>query len=298
MELQHRILQFSNSPKYELLKSTFQKLDCRYQFNENGPLSSIEYTFSEHAPYASELISFAKLNDLFLQSALHYEEKEVLSAEWVEAEVGEFQYPQPEDSYIEATYDTRNYCSRCGQGKKQDRPFRLKKDFSQKQAQFLGLHWVFDEIFIRPMVVSLFNSTEIAGVKYLDVIHHKTNQPFDNVFQLDIPTIEEPALIVDNLFSVTCKSQNEESFVKGIGQLKDRPGAPFCGRVKYHYPLTEPIKFKASSLKGLPDFVKSYECYGSGAGANHFILVRNKVVRLIKEKKIKGIGFRRPIHLV
>jgi hypothetical protein len=298
MELQHRILQFNNSPKYELLKTKFQKLDCHYQFNENGSLSSIEYVFSEHAPYASELINYAQQNDIMLQSALHYEEEEILSAEWVIAEVGEFQYPQPEDNYVEATYNTQNYCGRCGQGKKQDRPFRLKKDFSQKQAQFLGLHWVFDEIFVRPMVISLFNSAGISGVKYLDVIHYKTNQPFGNVFQLDIPIIEEAALITDNLFSVTCKSQNEESFVKGIGQLKDRLGASFCGRVKYHYPLTEPIKFKANVLKGLPDFIKSSECYGSGAEANHFILVRNRVVRFIKEKKIKGIRFRRPIHLV
>ncbi len=298
MELQHRILQINNSPKYELLKSRFQKLGCHYQFNENGPLSSIEYTFSEHVPYASELINFAKQNDITLQSALHYEEEEVLRAEWVIAEVGEFQYPQPEHNYVEATYDTQDYCSRCGQGKKQNRPFRLKKDFSQKQAKFFGLHWVFDEIFVRPLVMSLFDSAGISGVKCIDVIHHRTNQPFDNVFQLDIPIIEESALIVDNLFSVTCKSQNEESFVKGIGQLKDRPGPPFCGRVKYQYPLTEPIMFKANVLKGLPDFAKSYEYFGSGAAANHFILVRNKVVRLIKEKRIEGIGFRRPIHLV
>lgn len=298
MELLHRILQFNNGPEYELLKAKFQKLGCHYQFNENSSVSSIEHTFSEHAPYESELINFAQQNDIMLQSALHYEEEEILSAEWAIAEVGQFQYPQPEDNYVEATYDTQNYCSRCDQGKKQNRPFRLKKDFSQKQAKFLGLYWVSDEIFIRPLIMSLFDSAGISGVKYLDVIHHKTNRPFENVFQLDIPILGESALIVDNLFSVTCKSQNEESFVKGIGQLKDRPGPPFCGRVKYHYPSTEPIKFKANVLKGLPDFAKSYEYFGSGAAADRFILVRNKVVRFIKEKRIEGIVFRRPVHLV
>jgi hypothetical protein len=298
MELRHRVLQINNSPKFELLKSEFRKLGCQYRFNENGPLSSIEYTFSEHEIFALDLLGFVKTNDIMLQSALHYDEDEILSADWVLAEVGEFQYPQPEDGYIEATYNTQNFCSRCGQGKKQDRPFRLKKDFNQKQAKFLGLHWVFDEIFVRPMIKNLFDSYGVSGIKYLDVIHHKTNQPINNLFQIDIPIIEKPALITDNLFSVTCKSQNEESYIKGIGQLKDRHGVSFCGRIKYHYPLTEPIKFKASVLEGLPDFARSYEYFGSGAGAYHFILVRNKVVRIIKEKKIEGIGFRRPVEIV
>lgn len=298
MEIRHRLLQFNNSPKFELLKAQLQVLGCEAQFHENSALSSIEYSFSGHAPFAPDLLAFVQANGIYIQSALHYAEDEILSAEWVLAEVGEFQYPQPEDHYVEATYDTQDYCGRCGQGKKQNRPFRLKKDFSQKQAKFLGLHWVFDEIFVRPVMVDLFNSAGISGLKYREVIQHKTGQPFTTVFQLEIPIMDTPALVVDNLFAVTCKPHNEESSAKGRGPLNDRPGLPFCGRVKYHYPSTEPIKFKANLLSGLPDFARSAECYGSGAAANHFILVRNKVVRLIKEKGIEGLDFRRPVHLV
>ena len=69
MELRHRILQINNSPKFELLKSEFRILGCQYQFNENGPLSSIEYTFSEHEIFTLDLISFVKSNDIMLQSA-------------------------------------------------------------------------------------------------------------------------------------------------------------------------------------------------------------------------------------
>lgn len=292
MEIRHRLVQFNNSPKFELLKVQLQALGCEAQVHENGALSSVEYSFSEHAPFAPDLLAFVQANGIFSQSALHYTEDEILSAEWVLAGVGEFQYPQPEDHYVEATYDTQDYCSRCGQGKKQNRPFRLKKDFSQKQAKFLGLHWVFDEIFVRPVIVDLFNSAGISGLKYREVIQHKTHQPFTTIFQLDIPVMDTPALVVDNLFAVTCKPHNEESLVNNL------PGLPFCGRIKYHYPLTEPIKFKASLLSGLPDFARSAECYGSGAAANHFILVRKKVVRLIKERGIEGLGFPRPVHLV
>lgn len=298
MEIRHRILQFNNSPKYELLVAEFNRSGCKYKYNENSFLSSIEYTFSEHDTYASELLKFAALNEIIVQSVLHYEEQEILSAEWVIAEVGEFQYPQPEDSYIEATYNTQDYCGRCGQGAKQERPFRLKKDFVQSQAKFLGLHWVFDEIFVRPEVRRVFDAHDISGVKYRDVIHNKTSQPISNVLQLDIPILEEQGLVTENLFTVTCNPQNEESYVKGLERIKERPGLPYCGRVKYHYPLTEPFMFKASVLKGLPAFVKSHEYFGSGAAAHHFILVHNNVVRLVKEQGLRGLGFRRPVHLV
>ena len=298
MEIRHRILQFNNAPEYDLLIAEFNRIGCKYKYNENSFLSSIEYTFSEHETYSPELLKFANANEIMVQSALYYNEQEILSAEWVIAEVGEFQYPQPEDSYIKTTYNTQDYCGRCGQGAKQDKPFRLKKDFVQRQAKFLGLHWVFDEIFVRPEVRRIFDAHGILGVKYRDVIHHKTSQPISNVLQLDIPILEEKGLVTENLFSVTCKPQNEESYIKGLGRIKERPGLPYCGRVKYHYPLTEPFMFKASALTGLPDFVKSNEYYGSGLGAYHFILVHNRVVLLVKEKGLQGLGFRRPVHLV
>jgi hypothetical protein len=298
MEIRHRLLQIHNTPQYDLLIAEFNRFGCKYKYNENSFLSSIEYTFSEHEPYASDLLKFANANKIMVQSALYYDEQEILSAEWVIAEVGEFQYPQPEDSYIETTYNTQDYCGRCGQGVKQDRPFRLKKDFVQRQAKFLGLHWVFDEIFIRPEVRHIFDAHGISGVKYRDVIHHKTGEPITNVLQLDIPILEEKGLVIENLFSVTCKPHNEESHVKGLGIIKERPGLPYCGRVKYHYPLTIPFVFKASVLKGFSSFVKSYEYFGSGAAAHHFILVHNDVVRLVKENGLKGLGIRRPVHFV
>jgi hypothetical protein len=297
MELRHRIYQFSNGPKFDLLKSFLEGLECAYQFHENGPLSLIEYRFSEVDPQASVLKEFVTIHDITLQSALYYKEGEINNSEWVIVTVGEFQYPQP-DGYIEVTYDTQNYCSRCGQGAVQDQPFRLKKDFVQKQAKFLGLHWVFDEIFVRPEIKRIFDANGISGVEYIDVIHHKTGIPFNNVYQMKITEIALPGLITENLFSVTCKPQNEESYIKGLGQRIDMPGPPFCGRIKYHYPLTEPIKYKADILKELPDFAKSYEYFGSGGLAYRFMLARNKVVRLIEELGLEGLGFTRLVHLV
>ncbi len=298
MELQHRILQFKNSPKFNLLEAELQKLGCDYQFNENGALSSIEFTFSDHERYAPRLVEFASATGLLIDSTLCYEEEEISQAEWVLAGVGEYQYPQPEDGYIEATYDTSDYCRRCGQGARQDRPFRLKKDFVQKQAKFLGLHWVFDEIFIRPVVMSIFDTAGISGLTYREVLHHQTGQPIQDLLQVNIPIIEQSGLITGDLSPVTCTPQNEESHVKGLGGAKDKAVMPFCGRVKYHYPKTKPVEFKESILKDQPDVVKSLEYYGSGAAAHHFLLFRSKVMRLVKEKGLRGLEFQRPVHLV
>lgn len=296
MDLRHRVLEFNNSPKYDLLKKELERLGCNYSIN--GDQSSIEYTFSENDPLVRTLLSFTKANDLYLQSALYYSEEEINNAEWVICEVGEYQYPQPENNYKEATYDLSNYCSSCGIGKIQNAPFRLKKNFPQKKLGFLGLHWVFDEIFVRPIIVRLFEKEGISGLSFANVIHHKTDSVLDNLYQMKVTTIIEPGLITDNLFKVTCKSQNEESFIEGLGQLKDKLGSTFCGRVKYRYPITESLKFKASILQDQPDFVKSYEYYGSGHSAQRYIFARKRVVKLLKDNSISGLGFRRPVHLV
>lgn len=293
MELKHRILVFDNSPKYDLLKSFLDSLGCKYKIIDVG----IEYLFPESDPLANELKEFATQHKVLLQTGLYYEESEIDNAEWVIANVGEFQYPQPEE-YIEVTYDTDNYCYRCFQGAIQDRPFLLKKDFVQKQTKFLGLRGVYDEIFIRPEIRRIFEANGISGVEYIDVLHYKTRIPFPNVYQMKIKIIAQPGLIVDDLFKVTCKPQNEESYVKGIGQIKDRPGPPFCGRVRYHYPITEPIKIKKETLVDLPDFAKSYEILGNGIPRPRLILARNKVVRLVKKFGLRGIVFHRPVHLV
>ncbi|MHC4565784.1 MAG: hypothetical protein ACYTE3_08490 [Planctomycetota bacterium] len=295
MELRHRILQFNNSPKYDIVKDELDRLGCKYKRNE----SSIECTFRDEDDTAQHLLAFAKSYDLLLQSYLQYSDDEVMNAEWVISSVGEYQYPQPEDGYLEATYNMGNACPRCGIGGVQDKPFRLKKAFTQKRSKFLGLFWVHDEIFVRPVIRQMFEQAGICGVSYHDVIHHRSNKVFDDVFQMRIDSIIGPALITDDLSPVTCKPQNEESHIKALGgHQRDESEYSYCGRVKYHYPLTKPIKFKANALKGFPDFAKSHEFYGGGYAADRFILARNRVVQFVRDNKLRGLEFLRPVHLV
>jgi len=71
MEIRHRILQFNNAPEYDLLIAEFNRIGCKYKYNENSFLSSIEYTFSEHETYSSELLKFANANEIMVQSTLY-----------------------------------------------------------------------------------------------------------------------------------------------------------------------------------------------------------------------------------
>jgi hypothetical protein len=73
---------------------------------------------------------------------------------------------------------------------------------------------------------------------------------------------------------------------------------PYCGRVKYHWPLTKPLRFESKALAKLPDFAKSAEYFGSGGAANRFILARSRVLKLVSDMGLRGLSAKRPIHLV
>lgn len=115
--------------------------------------------------------------------------------------------------------------------------------------------------------------------------------------QLSIETELSPGLSTADLFRITCKPQNEESLVDGK-TIKNKPGPPFCGRIKYHYPLEHPIIYSAKSLNGMPDFVVSAEYYGWGAAAYRFIFARTKVINLLEQRGLRGLKPIRPINLV
>lgn len=303
MEVRHRILQFNNSPKYEQLRKELDKLGAAYKIEILGSIGgeqsrSIEFTVSEDDPLFPVISEPIEMYDFYTQTGVYYSQQGIEAAEWVYATVGEYQYPQPEDEYREATYDTSDYCACCGMGGVQVRPFRLKRDFKQKSSRFLGLHWVHDEVFVRPEVKAIFEKENISGVEFSHPVHFKSSEDIEGVYQITIQTIAEPGLVTEGLSTVTCMVNNEESYVEGVGRVKNRLGDyPYCGRVKYHFPRTDAIKFRRDSLADLPDIAKSHEYFGSGAAANRLILMRSRVVKLVKEYKLRGLKFI-PIEVV
>lgn len=301
MKLNYRIFNTDRNLITILLNSEAIKLGCPYDLAENKIASSIVIEFTDDDVYAASLKELCAQHNIRYHSGLRYEKKEIFEAEWVIAEVGHAQYPQPEEfpTYIYETYQTDSYCPRCGQGTVQNRPFRLKKDFGQGNNRFWGIHWKYDVMFTSTQVKQLLEQEGITGLTYGEVLHYKSSKPFEGIWQMHMSHLEEPGLITDNLKTVTCKPQNEESFIEGIGQIPDRNlHIPFCGRVKYHHPFITPYIFQAKVLENAPDFVQSYEYFGSGGGASRITLVRQKVVQLVKQKKLGGMGFYIPIFLV
>jgi hypothetical protein len=314
MEIRHRILQYNNSPKYAILRKELDSLEISYKDDKLGlpgleDRRAIEFTISEDDPLYPKIAELINQHDLYAQVGLYWSEADIEAAEWVYASAGEYQYPQPENSYREATYDLSDYCPRCGIGMVQARPFRLERDFNQK-ARFLGMYWV-NEIFARPEIPAIFKKEGISGVEFSHPIRHKSGEDIKNVYQMKIQTIAEPGLRTEGLETVTCKANNEEALFAQASraqvQQETRPhyswarhnqrNYPYCGRVKYHHPRREPIRFTRNSLRDLPDIAKSYEYFGSGAGARRLIFMKRRVVKLVESWQLEGLKFV-PIELV
>ena len=299
MEIRHRILEFNNSPKFNILKEILDKLALRYTITQlGGKMQSLEYYAYEkdvQFPYISEVI---RKHHLYVQVGIEYSPEDFNNAEWFYAIGGEYLYPQPEDTWtgwdsngMEVTYDLANFHSYCGIGAVQARPFRLKSDFKQKKIQFLGLHWVFDEIFVRPEAKIEIENAGFDGINFIHPVFHKTGLPIESVLQMKIQNMAKPGLVTKDLQPVTCKRDNEEGFYKNAKDFIP------CGRVKYHFPNRTMMTFYRDSMKDLPDIARSSEYFGSGGAANHLILVSRRFLDFYNQHGFRGLKFT-PIELV
>jgi hypothetical protein len=310
MEIRHRLLEFSWDPKYELLKKELDRIGASYEIKIMGYSStgvprshSIEFNINESDalyPVVEQLIDKYEFS---VQTDVHYDKEDFDKAEWFYTGTGEYQYPQPEDDpieYLKATYDTCNFCPTCGMGAIQNNPFRLKTEFKQKNSQFLGLHWVFDEIFVRNEAKAILERECPAGIRFTHPVYHRTSEEMESVYQLRIETVVKEGLVTSGLDTVTCKPYNEEykGLVRQVAErLNLREEGPYCGRVKYHYPTRDTVKFRHKALSQIPDIVKSDEDFGSGHSADKLVLVSKRFRELIVKYKLRGLRFT-PIELM
>jgi hypothetical protein len=305
MELRHRILEFSGSEKYNALKSELDKLGVKYGIELLGSINGIEHTsiefwISNDDPLFPVITKLIHKHHFYVQSGLCYNDHDIQDADWLWINAGSYQYPQPEDNYIQSTYDTTNFCEYCGIGKLQNKPIRIKSDFKQNKLDFLGLHWIFDELFIRPGVKDLIEGNQIGDVDYIHPLFDKTGTPIETVYQLKVKFTLAPGLVTKDLDTVTCKANNEEviSLKKsGFQFSKTSSRRNYCNQVKYHYPLTTMITFDKSIFANVPDIVKSNEYFGSGASANRLILFSRRFVNIVEKYKLRGLKYT-PIKLV
>lgn len=277
MRIVTRICEFNNPS----LKSDLDKLSLPHTFDPS--IQSIVLEIDENDPGWLIVRELIERYQLSVTTSASFSQKEIDDAKWlVLFSSGHFGYPQPEDSYMQATYDVSAYCETCGMGAVQRNPFRLRSEPKQKKSHFLQLNWVFDEFFVRSEVKNAFEREHISGVEFVNPVLHKNGAPIVSLLQVKIKDTLPAGLVLAGLQPVTCKEGDEES-------SGSRPGRTFCGRIKYHHPQRGSIAFPRSVLANAPDIVKSNEYFGSGGEAHRLVLISRKTADIIKRHKWRGL---------
>jgi hypothetical protein len=189
---------------------------------------------------------------------------ELDSAEWLAMfAAGHHGYPQPEDGWLESTYDLADHCPDCDIGAVQCSAF----------SQFLQLNWVFDEFFVRPAAHAGLTDAGASGIDFVAPVLHASGQPSRQVLQMRVSTILPPALDPVNLEAETCG----------------------CARTKYHLARRGAFRFEPAAFAGAPDVVKSREWFGSDGSAVRLVLVSQRFRQIVMRAKWRGLEFE-PIH--
>jgi len=222
------------------------------------------------------------------------------NSQWFSLSTGQFGYPQPEDNfgYLTQTYDMSNACPTCHIGLKQANEFRFRSEPKAKNSYFIGLNWVFDQIFVRPPVEEVFTNEGVTGIIFSTPVINKTGKSMETIKQLHVDTLITDALPLDSYEYEMCEYPKEKSAIKFLSAMKSPLLiGPFCGQKKYHYLPYGKFIAKASSLNNMPDFIRISNWFGSGGNATQPIFVSYKVYEIIKRYKWRG-AFLEPIDFI
>lgn len=220
-----------------------------------------------------------------------------MNTNWFYAQASEFDYPQPEEDfgYLQKTYDTSNGCLTCGIGITQKNEFYFKKNPLKNNKDFLGLTWVFDQIFIKENVKKIFENEGVNGISYTNPINIKTNKPIENFYQIRVNNYLSKGLITENLTTELCeypKSKEMISFLKALskGESSRLLIGPFCAKKKFNMPnRSNPFIINSKELTTTDDFIKLDYPFGSGGVCMQPILVSEKVKTIIENEQLKGL---------
>jgi hypothetical protein len=197
-----------------------------------------------------------------------FTEAEQSAAAWLELEPSwHHGYPQPDEGsfgYLAATFDLRDYCEKCGVGRRQSAPFQMKREPKWGRRGILQLNWVFDEFFVRPDVwKAVFSPFGVGCRAVLDT----QEAELETVVQLNVE--EEVDVVTDGLVPEVCD---------------------VCDRVKY-LPHTRG-RFPALISTPEGSMVKTSQWFGSGGAADRRLLVGQALRRALVEKKVRGVSYR------
>ncbi|MCH1912426.1 hypothetical protein L9Z41_10875 [Leptospira noguchii] len=223
-----------------------------------------------------------------------------MNSKWYHISTGHFGYPQPEKDfeYLNQTYIPDIGCPTCNIGKIQNHPFRFRNEPKTKHSQFIGLNWIFDQIFIREHVKNEFEKNNLTGIYFSHPVIHKSGIQINSVYQLHVDTLLPQGLIDDNLETEICEMPKDKemlNFLKAIDSESLK--GPFCGQKKYNFPQNQKMKFRKNIFTNMPDFVRTNEWFGSGGSANRPIIISEKVKEIIEKNKWR-VAFLNSIELI
>jgi hypothetical protein len=220
---------------------------------------------------------------------------------WYHITTGQFGYPQPENNfgYLNKTYDTTNACLTCNVGLEQKDEFRFRSEPKAKHSQFLGLNWVFDQIFVRQPVKDIFEREKITGLRFSQPVINKTGLRMEGIYHLRVANIISSGLITDNLQTEICELPEDKGTLKFLKANNSKLAeGPFCGQLKYNFlQFDNHLKIKSTAFDGKPDLVRLDYWFGSGGSANRPIIVSERIKSLIDKEKWRG-AFLQQIELV
>ena len=290
MRIQHRYITFD---KNEDLTSLLDRLTVKYkviekQLSEDVEVYALEFSLYEDNPRFKLLKDAVERFGLTPQIASIFEKDDIEKSDWFIIGTGQYQYPQPEAGYLNATFDLRNYCPHCGSGKIQNAPFRLKTEPKQHNNQFWGLHWEFEHVFVRQETKNILER-DIKGIRFSNPVLHKRNIPIDGFYQLHIDAILEKGFDGYNTKVITCKTNNEEGLNTDSRQV-------YCGQTKYHHPMIGGYLFDKVIFQQEGDIALTSEYFGSGGSANRLVIVSKRFKQIVEKNKLKGLSFTPIIH--
>lgn len=277
MQIRHRIVYDKTTASKEFIHFLEER---NATIKDNGTDFIVAY-INEEEKWKTELFQYLDNEDILSEIELIFSKQEMEEAEWFTIRsIFRWEYPQPDESYMELTYDLKQYCSNCGSGSKQNDSFRVKKEPKWGQRNFLMLNWVEDELFISDKMSRILKEKDLQGYKILNVSHSKKEIPLEHMYQLCVETIMQPALI------------NLDESIRMILRCKE------CGSVKYIGNGRQRTFKKEAFQEVNVDILKTSEVFGDGRICAREILISKKFYEMLRDNKLdRGLCIE-PVKLV
>ena len=304
MRLRHHIKDH-NKPEFT---AALDKLGIRYRTKAIGGAGQVvawdcfDLSIYDDHPEWPLLRDLAAKHSVRIWHSPVFTNEDIASAPWLLAHAtADAGYPQPEGGfgYESESFDLSHRCRRCGIGKVQTSAIRLRGEPKSKTAQFFAPQWLHQIVFIRPEVRDVFKAEGVSGVRYLAPLGHRTGRALETVLQILPTTSAGSGLVHAVQEQVACSPTDEEmSRIQIPSSARVTATDSYCERIKYHVPNRRRlVHYSRSTFDGAPDILHTAEWFGSGCTAAQFVMVSNKVARLVLDHKWKGLELE-PIELI